>query len=367
VKRFKFHWLAIVVLLGLHVQADAQQGAQAKPNGPQQIKGAPTDQQAEQLYRTMIVDQPQTVFPDINFTWNAAGNGPGWFGLLDKTVGMSLAPADDALRTHLSLPKDQGLIVTAMEVHAPAAQAGIQQNDVLLTLDEASLAKTEDLEAGLKGAGDKPVALTILRGGKKLKIQVQPHFRVTMGPVQPEPPAFWIGISVSPLEPALRSQLKIPANQGLLAIDVVKDGPAAKAEVKLHDILLSLAGKPLESQEKLVELVQASGEKTVPLELIRAGKTLTIDVMPQRRKAGQIQVTLNPSEMLYYQLVRPGALVTVDQTGAVATVDKKGSWIADATSINAGAPASRLDEIATDIKQLRKSIEELNKTLKDKK
>ena len=46
-----------------------------------------------------------------------------------------------------------------------------------------------------------------------------------------------------------------------LAIDVIKDSPAAKAEVKVHDILLSLAGKVLDSQEKLVELVQANGEK----------------------------------------------------------------------------------------------------------
>jgi serine protease Do len=370
VKRYKFQWLAIVVLLGLNVQADAQQHAQAKPSSPQQIKDGQADQQAEQLYRALILNQPQTVFPDINYTWTAAGNGPGWFGLLDKSAGMSLAPADDALRTHLSLPKDQGLIVTALEGHAPAAQAGIQQNDVLLMLDDVSLAKSEDLEAGLKGAGDKPASLTILRGGKKLKIQVQPHLRVTMGPVQPEPPAFWIGISVSPLEPALRSQLKIPANHGLLAIDVVKDGPAAKAEVKLHDILLSLAGKPLESQEKLVELVQASGEKTVQLELIREGKTQTIDVTPQRRKTDQLQAAvmrLGNLENIYYQVVRPGALVTVDQTGAVATVDEKGGWIADVTPKNPGASASRLDEIATDIKQLRKAIEELNKTLKDKK
>ena len=158
------------------------------------------------------------------------------------------------------------------------------------------------LYEGLKGAGDKPASLTILRAGKKLKIQVQPQVRVTMGPVQPEPPAFWIGISVSPLEPALRSQLKLPSNQGLLAIEIVKDSPAAKADVKVHDILLSLAGKPLESQEKLVELVQSSGEKSVQLELIREGKTQTIDVTPERRKPDQTKSAVNGFNTFYYQL-----------------------------------------------------------------
>ena len=63
---------------------------------------------------------------------------------------MGMSPADDALRAHLSLPKDQGLIVTSLAPNAPAAQAGVQQNDVLLTLGDTPLAKAEDLEESLK-------------------------------------------------------------------------------------------------------------------------------------------------------------------------------------------------------------------------
>ena len=370
-KRFKFQWLAIVVLLGLNVPADAQEYAQAKPSSPNQSKGVQPNPEADPYHQgvwNLNFVQPQTIsYPDLNYNWLISGNGAGWFALSDKTAGMNLTPADEALRAHLTLPKDQGLIVTALEVHAPAAQAGIQQNDVLLKLDEASLGKSEDLVEGLKGAGDTPATLTILRGGKKLTIPVQPQVQVTMGPVQPAPPAFWIGISVSPLEPALRSQLKLPPNQGLLAIDIIKDSPAAKAEVKVHDILLSLAGKPLESQEKLIELVQASGEKSVQLELIREGKTQTTDVKPQRRKPDQLKSSVNGYNTFYYQLARPGALVTVDQNGAVATVDEKGSWIADVSPTTPAFAASRLNEIDADIKELRKAIEELNKTLKDKK
>ena len=367
-KPFMARWLTIVVVLGLSAHADAQQVAQAQPTVLQGTKSLLLNQQAEQLLQASNVNQQQTVGNlDSNYHWVFTGSGAGWFDSSDKTAGMSLAPADDALRTHLSLPENQGLIVTALEVHAPAAQAGIQRNDVLLNLDNATLGKSEDLVEGLKGAGDKPASLTILRGGKKLKIQVQPQVRITMGPVQPEPPAFWIGISVSPLEPALRSQLKIPQNQGLLAIAISKDSPAAKAEVKVHDILLSLAGKQLESQEKLVELVQSNGEKSIQLELIREGKTQTIDVTPERRKPDQRKSSVNAYNTFYYQLARPGALVTVDQTGAVATVDEKGGWVADVSTTNPGSSARRLDEIDAEIKALRKAIEELNKTLKDKK
>ena len=58
-------WLAIVVVLGLNVQADAQQqDAQARPSSPHPIKGVQADHQAEQLYRALVVGEPQTVFPD---------------------------------------------------------------------------------------------------------------------------------------------------------------------------------------------------------------------------------------------------------------------------------------------------------------
>ena len=46
--------------------------------------------------------------------------------------------------------------MTSLAANAPAAQAGIQQNDVLLKLGDTPLAKAEDLEEGLKAAGEKP-------------------------------------------------------------------------------------------------------------------------------------------------------------------------------------------------------------------
>ena len=44
--------------------------------------------------------------------------------------------------------------------------------------------------------------------------------------------------------PALRDQLRIPADEGLIATDVVADGPGAKAGLKVIDILLTMAGRP---------------------------------------------------------------------------------------------------------------------------
>jgi serine protease Do len=361
-------------------QSQAQQ--QRRQNAPQSRQQHQQGNQAQQqptqaqgnlythgytLQNQYLHSAPQD-HQSINL-WSPAGNNVIWYDLADQTAGMSLTPADEALRAHLKLPKDQGLIVTSLDLQSPAAQAGIQQNDILLDLENNALGKPDDLEEGLKAAGDKPAPLTILRGGKRLTLQVQPRVRVTMGPVQPEPPAYWIGVSVSGIEPALRSQLKLPQNQGLLVIEVMKDSPASKAGIKVHDILLSVAGKPLDSQEKLVEVVQGKGEAPVPVELVREGTTQTIEVTPQRRKSAEFKAFGRHAPYHYYQFFRPGGVVTWDPEGKgrSETFYFENQLSQQKSAQGAGsASTKRLDEIDAEIKQLRKAIEELSKSIKDK-
>lgn len=52
-----------------------------------------------------------------------------------------------------------------------------------------------------------------------------------------------LGVVVEPLHPALRHQLDVPENQGLLVREVTADSPAAKAGIKPHDILLAIGDK----------------------------------------------------------------------------------------------------------------------------
>ena len=47
--------------------------------------------------------------------------------------GLTLAPVDEAARTHLKIPKGQGLIATSVSPQSAAARAGVCQNDIFLT------------------------------------------------------------------------------------------------------------------------------------------------------------------------------------------------------------------------------------------
>ena len=237
-----------------------------------------------------------------------AGNELSWREVPNQTVGMSLTSVDEALRDHLKLPKDQGLAVVALDPNCSAAQAGIQQNDILLKLGETPLAKAGEFVLRLKELGEKPVALTLLRGGKARTIHVQPVVRVTLQPVQPAPPAeqFWIGVSVTQIDPTLRSHLQLAPGQGLIVSEVVKDGPAEKAGLKRHDILMEMDGKPLSEPAAFAKAVQDNGTKSIVFRMIRKGMSrLRIEVKPERRKPAEVSVNVNDPKTFSFVALQP--------------------------------------------------------------
>lgn len=289
-----------------------------------------------------------------------------------------LAEPDDALRAQLRLPKDRGLLAIFVRAHGHAWTAGVRQNDVLLSLDDAPLAKPGDLDARLKQAGEKPMTLAVIRKGAPQSMKVQPQVKVSLGPVeQEEAPTYWIGVSVSTLDPALRSQLDVPENQGLLVTNVVEGGPAAKGGLKTNDVLLTVAGQPLNSQPALSELVQKFGEKTFEVEFIREGsRNMVSRLTPEKRKTGQsFKVSIVPTHPIGTTVVRPGVvqfgqnLPSMFRTTPSATPGGFNIW----SPVNPGLPSKpdastkRLDEMSGEIKELRKAIEGLRKVLEDRK
>ena len=90
-------------------------------------------------------------------------------------LGFYLGEPSAALRKHLSLPKDRGAIMVERVIKGlPAARAGMQEFDVIVSIDGSDEADSALLNKILskKEAGDE-LKVYVLRGGKKVKLNVE--------------------------------------------------------------------------------------------------------------------------------------------------------------------------------------------------
>lgn len=89
-------------------------------------------------------------------------------------LGVETSQVPAVVSEQLGLSKGLGLVVEYVQPNSPAAQAGLQQNDILKTLNEQILIEPSQLRKLLQTFPDgTDVTLTILRKGQEQKVTVK--------------------------------------------------------------------------------------------------------------------------------------------------------------------------------------------------
>ncbi len=89
----------------------------------------------------------------------------------------------------------------------------------------------------------------------------------------------WLGLAIQDLTPGVARALNAPTAKGALVADVTQGTPAAKAGMRVEDVVVALDGRPVASAADLSAAVAAKAPGTgVTLSLIRAGKKVELPV-----------------------------------------------------------------------------------------
>jgi membrane-associated protease RseP (regulator of RpoE activity) len=291
-----------------------------------------------------------------------------FLGQGDESLGMTLSEASAAIRSQLALPEGQGVVVASVAGGGPADQVGLKVNDILLTLGDQPIGKPEDLTKHLKAVGEKEVELKVLRDGKAESLKVRPVYHVTLAPPVTKTPSFYIGVQTSDIDPVLRAHLNLPKEGGLMVDDVVADSPAKKAGVQQGDVLVTYNTKPIASVTELSQVIQEAGEKPAAIELIRQGKTTTIEVAATLRMEDPAsgpdmnsrynavfasQIATAPTALRYYAPAR------VTGSSPLLTTHGFALSSANATPPSATGEASEIGRLTKQVEELKRAIEEL--------
>jgi serine protease Do len=247
----------------------------------------------------------------------------------------------------------RGVGIEKVIENSPAANAGLQNGDVIVRFESEEITSTRKLSRLVSEvAPDHQVKLTIARGGSEREVTVtmgkrpMPKFengrfemrvppmgelpmRVPMPKIPPmsETPQFktvppmgefkaippigegigkdflvfrgdgrQIGAALMPISKQLAEYFGVTEGRGLLINDVRPDSPAAKAGLKAGDVIVEIEGKEVKGLGDLMRAMSEKKEGDVSLTIVRDRNRQTVRVTPEKMKGEGFFFEFNDGE-----------------------------------------------------------------------
>ena len=210
-------------------------------------------------------------------------------------LGVHIQSLDEDLARTLGLDDAKGALVAQVTPDSPAASAGFEQGDVILTYDGRQIEDLRDLTSAVAdtGAGTE-VEVVVWRDGTEQTIEVeigqlpaQEQMAALSGDEQPEASdAPKLGLMLSQLTPEAREQFELPADaEGVLVTDVRPGSPAAEKGLQRGDVIVQADRKQVSDPKAVADAVREAaerGEDTVLLLVQRDGQNRFVAVGLER-------------------------------------------------------------------------------------
>ncbi len=205
-------------------------------------------------------------------------------------IGVQIQPVTADIADSIGLKKAEGALVAEPQADSPAAKAGIQSGDVIVSLNGAPVKDARDLARKIGAmAPNANVKLGIFRKGAETTVtlnlgelpreqrqaRTNAKEQATPGTEIPR-----LGLSLAPA-----SKTAGAGNDGVVVTEVAPDGPAAGQGFRTGDLILDVGGKTVSTPadvRKAFADAQADGKRTVLLR-VKSGEATRFVAVPVGR------------------------------------------------------------------------------------
>lgn len=195
----------------------------------------------------------------------------GWLGVMIQEV-------TPEIRQKFDLAKEQGALVSQVTPDGPAAKAGIERGDVIVSFDGKEIKEMHELPYVVATTPvGKRVSVNVIRKGEKKTFEVEVAQMGEEAQQEPvtEEEAHDFGITLKEITPEMARAYKLPETSGLVVIKVEAGSPGAQAGLRPGDVILEMDQEKVQTlKEFKTKTSKYQKGDTILLLINRGGATL---------------------------------------------------------------------------------------------
>jgi S1-C subfamily serine protease len=240
-----------------------------------------------------------------------SGDPTGW-------LGVTLQELDGPVAKALGLPAGEGALISGVEAKSPAAEAGLEEGDVVVSYGGKKVEDTGDLTQRVRAtAPGQEVTVVVRRAGAEKNVKVKIGERkvdrklrwVFPDAEKGEAPFVWkdddgdggvmwfgdqerayLGVELDDLGEQLAAYFGVDEGRGALVREVVEDSPAEKAGLRAGDVITAIEGKSMDDSGDIRKFLGKAEE----------GDVVKVSIVRDKRSQS-VEATLGKAPKMAYE------------------------------------------------------------------
>ena len=190
--------------------------------------------------------------------------------VIQAWIGITVQEIDENLARYLKIPLKKGVIVTSVEPESPAQKSGLQEGDIILSMDDKKIDSFNDYQSVAKSldAGSSLEARFWRNGKQKTVVLKTKVFPIDLA----DDLAYRIlGIRVEDLSGKNRKRYRIIAREGVMISEIKEDSDLAGIGARPGDVIRQIDDYTIENSEDFKKAVIKFRNKNSMVLLVQRG------------------------------------------------------------------------------------------------